>query len=113
MPGLPWRKKDDDVSRLEAEGYLRVRERLLPVAQAVLAVDDEVITEAVQFAEHGVEKLRSNPTVGAGQAERSGNELEVLRAVVRFRKELAKLAEGQAARARLTEGIVNDHGAES
>lgn len=98
------RRKDGDVSRLEAEGYLRVRSTVLPAAEAVLGTELEVLDEAIAFAEAGVARLRNNPDVLAAHVDRSTNELEVLRAVAQFRKALVRLAEGAAARARIMEG---------
>lgn len=95
---------DREPTRLEAEGYARIRELCLPAAKAVLGIDAGAFGEALDFASRGVKRVEANPRIDAASRERSRNELDVLKAAWHFRKALEKLAQGQEARDRIVNG---------
>lgn len=91
-------------TRLEAEGYSRLRMVAVPAAKAILELDPIALDEAIAFAERGVARVEALDRVQRADVERSRNELELMRWARHARKDLEKIAQGQEARDRITRG---------
>lgn len=94
---------------LAANGFAALRGQIMEPAGALERVPMNVMEAVIVYAEQTERKQRA---AGAPrqQLDAIATDIRILKAVRRFKQEVKKIAEADAARARLTQGINGHHG---